>query len=1100
MALQKVFLLPPLKGLNLYDNPFTLSQDFAVSLVNFMPPTTTLKVRPGFDIITTINGQVKGLHSYTTGISENYGSFWFLSNIKYGAASLILIKTTYNDSTTHLLALKAEDNTVSDLGVISNSQYNDDTAMYRHTMFFTSGDTNSAMYCYHQEKGLAKFALQIGDDGSQEVGDMFNITIFKDWVFCSGNNSLNIYFIKSQYADIVDPVNKSWWREVENIFTPHFGATFSLDGIVQAGGSILKLCCISRSGSDSISAYLCAITNQGEIVLFDGTDPSDTTGQKWQTVGRFKISPPLNKFCFCDMEGDLVVATANGLVSLRRVVFGQASAITENLEYKLMSLFEKYMFKIPAYREFIGLYYFERSRLLIFNIPEDLPMAFNKIVSSYNFDKNKALTFNPEFSDEVKQSLLLFVKSYCLKELIEYWMYIELNSDFTVNCFFFECKLTRPPYDDPVQATFRIRFGIKINNVETEFLSQDYLCPDLEDINLPIEQIGDLHWNEDLLQINPFNPSERIYCYRFSDELEVTNILPFTQKFYMGKWATTLQNCGFNQQLYDTLPDAKNLKISDLFVSTLANGERAYNVFFLSWIQFWSSKEFLGVETVYDPATNWWTAKYKYPDDIGIFTIPYFAKQGASEVSYFKLLLNWIFTNPDAFADANGLSWDVSYRLKNKIEITLGPGYDTVGFIETYLFFVVHRNTNGDGVAIDGSLTWTEQILDDDGYKLLSTSTGKAHFNATNGTEPISEKPFTEIEVSVHPEDFVEGKYDFTGLTGLYFANGGDYPTIHWELLSELNSMVDGSIAYTIQKSLNENVIDAKWEKYGHMYSHVLVNSSPYPAEILDEKNKVSKPRDFPMTYTTNVDLAAIPFFNGVNIACNFGSTQYVFDSHFGTWSSWKDVNMVKGIEHQNNFYFIVPKNVSYASDTDQYVFTSSYLCKLNQTALGDADISIGSNDKRVFINVAYDTQPTFDMSLPNKKFFKRIKMFGSPSAFWQTDYVGEFPTPPLWITPVVDFKDGMKIAFPHWNNGYALSQRLLSKHFNNSALHNLSFKEKKKFWQLYADAASQTTYINIPLIAPSGTRLGLKCSMQIREAFVELYGFEILFETGGLS
>lgn len=71
MSLQKIFILPPLKGLNLYDNPFLMPPEYAVEMSNFMPPTTTFSVRPGTKFFLEIPGQIKGVMSYHVGASRN---------------------------------------------------------------------------------------------------------------------------------------------------------------------------------------------------------------------------------------------------------------------------------------------------------------------------------------------------------------------------------------------------------------------------------------------------------------------------------------------------------------------------------------------------------------------------------------------------------------------------------------------------------------------------------------------------------------------------------------------------------------------------------------------------------------------------------------------------------------------------------------------------------------------------------------------------------------------------------------------------------------------------------------------------------------------
>jgi hypothetical protein len=1114
MPLQKAFLLPPLKGLNLYDNPFTMDPQFAVDLVNFMPPTTTFSVRPGMEFIASLLGQVRGIFSYTTGISEDYGRHWYNSTIKYGAARVLLVKLAQTDGTTHLYSidpLVVGKIDPQDLGVIENNAYNDDSVLYKHTLFFSSGVASSSMNLYHQEKGLAKFALTIGDDGQTEIGDMQNLTIFKDYIFLSGNNSLNIFFIQAENADIL--MNTSWWKSVENLFSPHNGSSFTLDGIVQNGGSIIRLLNISRSGLDTVSTYLAAVTDQGEIVLFDGSDPSDTTGEKWQVTGRFQIPPPLNKFCFADMEGDLVVATKNGLVSLRRVIFGQSSQITENLEYRLLSLFSQYMFKMPSMSDFIGLYYHARNRLLIFNVPTDLPMPFNKIMISYNFNENKYIVLPSSDRDgpteQTVDRITDFVNNYIFVFNVSYTLYIELDGDYTTSNIKVSFIGETSVESGIIVGKCTVDFSINLSDKKTNILNESIVFKkdDMNDPSSPITRVTPLDnilWNTDLKRTKGSDPTSYIFSFIFSKKSDnsdyvVTNIVPVSVSFFDKSSIVTLGNIGVGDNLviYEKMKSDIHYEDShfpqyqykdmSLLYNNLAYFDHGYTnqppegMFYYQPERWGLSMHKATVQGMMNDYV--WFGKNcpTVPSQGMSFTI-YGTLHVDDKIYSFSVLFNWQTFQVSGYEELPGLAGinlPITFSLNDpdgnlilKYKVNTSNSFMIIAQMGSYRPFSdqysIVNFSEGDYNIIDVfGYPWT---LDFSKAKDVHLVWDTTYHPNTDPHEPYSTHLNDSILYVLNNQ--IDNPTDFQRLWGYLLSNN-----ILFSNLPDKPIKID-----MINKSKKISVID----------SQILMPNAP--AQDYPSVPKV----DLPSTIT-NIDVSAIPLFDNIDIVCNFKSTQYVFDSHFGTWSSFKDINMMKGIEHSNDFYFVIPNNISYDGST--YVVSSSSLCRFNPDKLGDdilpdiPDKGERQDVKSNAISVSYKTVPTFDFGAPNKKFLKKIKIFGTPSAFWQPKPSSDSPYP-LTLTPFSDFKIGKPVQFVHAFDSDSISKKVLKKHFPHCKyVRELTFSENKKFWKLYAAEVDMIAQIYLPLIANPCTRFGLEIEIDITEAYVDIYGFEIFFD-----
>jgi hypothetical protein len=1060
MALQKVFLLPPLKGLNLYDNPFTMAQDFAVELVNYMPPTTTFTVRPGIKRICGIEGQVRGIYSYTTGLVEDYGAHWYLSTIEYGAASLLLVKSIDTKGQINFFSLDPVTLKIENLGTISSAMYNDECAMYKHSLFFTSGQSGTAMNLYAQGKGLADFSLRIGEEGQTEISDMTNICIFKKNLFMSGNNSLNVYYIPATKADVYS--NQSAWKMFENLFSPQFGASFSIDEVSQNGGSIIKLTTISRAGSDTVSCYLAIITDQGEIVLFDGEDPSDDT--KWSVIGRFQIPPPLNKFAFTEMDGDYIVATKNGLISLRHIIFGQQSQLTEALEYRLMSLFSEYMFRMPSMVDFIGLYYHPRNRLLIFNVPTDMPMPFNKIIPSYNFDSNKSLvfpknehvsgtpavtTYGP--SQNTVDRILSFIKTYILKNCVNYSLIIEIDGTATSSNITVSFNATQDdPTKNPYQWTITVNFSVTLPNLKPDkekpnlhtisfFKSpMTFVINDIRKSNTDITMTSAYpEWNILLQKLGP--KSDIIYSFVFPDKDDndspyiITNIYPEISIFYNRINFITLetienktdiasyQNINIQESLYNFRYNNIPQSILDLVKDEDYMPSRFNNYEIIPTYYFGDFKDMVSLAKIYgkailDTYSQILSCAYEPP------------------------LQGFIFTIDGTLVSSTGIKYFLRINFNGE-----ALQYDS----KTPSFF-------------NFTLTDSMRFLDNDKNIISSYDIIIKGNQTTTGT--ISSRSVNFFNIP-----FAEKIID----TSLIF--NWDFILTLQSQTNQLSGIIQNGMAIYLNQILKTWPLDIGW-RFGNMLLNDITPTL--------RKKGVS---DTTSSSITNIDLSAIPIFDGIDICCDFRSTQYVFDSHFGTWSSFKDVNMIKGIEHANDFYFIVPDDITY---TDAgYVTAHSSLYKFEQNQLGDQH----PDESLHPIQVSYKTVPTFDLGVPNKKIFKQITVFGNPSLLWQ--HKGSDGKYPFLVLPFSDFKEGILTAFIHSDDSPALHEKILNKHFKGKQLHELDVSEQRKFWQLYAEANDMISKARIPIRANPGSRFGLEIQIAVSSAYCNIYGFEIYFE-----
>lgn len=108
-----------------------------------------------------------------------------------------------------------------------------------------------------------------------------------------------------------------------------------LSGATKRGGSLLFGASWSVDSGSGMDDKCIFVTDQGEVVIFAGTDPTSSTN--WKQEGCYDISKPLGKNAHTKLGGDILIATVDGIVPLTATMSKDVSAlslaaITYNIE------------------------------------------------------------------------------------------------------------------------------------------------------------------------------------------------------------------------------------------------------------------------------------------------------------------------------------------------------------------------------------------------------------------------------------------------------------------------------------------------------------------------------------------------------------------------------------------------------------------------------------------------------------------------------------------------------------------------------------------------------------------------------------------------
>ncbi len=111
--------------------------------------------------------------------------------------------------------------------------------------------------------------------------------------------------------------------------------TLELGTLLRRGGFIMAMGTWTRDAGDGQDDFAVFISSEGEVIVYQGTDPSSAT--TWELVGVFSLGAPLGRRCFEKVGGDLVLINIDGVLPLSRALItdraaAQRIAITANIQ------------------------------------------------------------------------------------------------------------------------------------------------------------------------------------------------------------------------------------------------------------------------------------------------------------------------------------------------------------------------------------------------------------------------------------------------------------------------------------------------------------------------------------------------------------------------------------------------------------------------------------------------------------------------------------------------------------------------------------------------------------------------------------------------
>ena len=392
----------PIGGWNARDSIANMPPLDAVTLNNFWPTPTDVQLRLGYSQFSTgITGQVNSLMNYAGVTNQKLFAAAGTSIYDASGSTAVPVKTITNDKLQHvnvgttgghfMVAVNGDDpallydgtnwisyastataQTISSItrggtgnltatvttaaphGLVTGNQIvvaGASPAAYNGTFLITK--TGNSTFTYTMATAPATDATTVGAYTINYAitgvnsATFVHVNLFKNFLFFVQENSMEVWYL---------PVGQV------------AGAALKLDfgGIARMGGYIQAMGTWTIDAGQGADDYAVWVTNNGETIVYNGTNPNDST--TWALKGVWQLGQTFNRRCFLKWAGDLLLLTQDGLVPL-------AAALQSSRLDPRVNLTDKIYYEISReaslYSGNFGwqINYFASENMLIINIP-----------------------------------------------------------------------------------------------------------------------------------------------------------------------------------------------------------------------------------------------------------------------------------------------------------------------------------------------------------------------------------------------------------------------------------------------------------------------------------------------------------------------------------------------------------------------------------------------------------------------------------------------------------------------------------------------------------------------------------------------------------
>jgi hypothetical protein len=324
---KSVSIPAPVSGWNARDSLAEMKTTDAATMQNWFPLTTECMLRKGYTKhVTGITGQVETLMAYYGGATTKLfaiagGSIYDVTAAGAVGAAVVTGKT--------------------------NSRWNYTNVSTAGGNFLYAANGVDAPLLYDGTNWTVITGVSVPAITGVTTTLLNSPIVFKNRVFFIEANSLRAWYLPS-------------------ISIGGAAASVDVSAVAQKGGYIVAHSTWTIDAGTGIDDYYVLVTSRGEIIIYQGTDPSSST--TWALKGVWALGTPVGNRCFAKIAGDILYMSQDGLVPLSGAL--QSSRVNPRV-----ALTDKIQFAVSSaasiYSGNFGwcMIYFAPENMLILNVP-----------------------------------------------------------------------------------------------------------------------------------------------------------------------------------------------------------------------------------------------------------------------------------------------------------------------------------------------------------------------------------------------------------------------------------------------------------------------------------------------------------------------------------------------------------------------------------------------------------------------------------------------------------------------------------------------------------------------------------------------------------
>jgi hypothetical protein len=392
----------PIGGWNARDSVAEMNPTDAVVLNNFYPTPSQIQLRKGYtEYATGITGQVDTLMQYSGGSSSELfaaaGSTIYDVSTAGAATSVVTgqgsDRLQYVNASTaggnFLTAVNGTDAALIYDGTTWVKYANTSTAQTISTL--TSSGTTCTLTTSAAHGLVTGNQVTITGASPAQYNGTFRITVTAGTIFTytaltapatspasplgsytvakfitgvDSSNLINVNLHKERLYFVEENTLNFWYLPVNAISGA--ATSYPLGAIARNGGFIMAMGTWTLDAGYGVDDYAVFITNNGEAIVYKGSDPSDPND--WSLIGVWQLGQVFSRRCFFKFAGDLLLITQDGIVPL-------ASALQSSRLDPRINITDKIYYAVSEaadlYNDQFGwqIHYYAKQNMLIFNIP-----------------------------------------------------------------------------------------------------------------------------------------------------------------------------------------------------------------------------------------------------------------------------------------------------------------------------------------------------------------------------------------------------------------------------------------------------------------------------------------------------------------------------------------------------------------------------------------------------------------------------------------------------------------------------------------------------------------------------------------------------------